>query len=77
MEILNIEEIVVVRVKGLVMLKLVNNDLFRYLIIVLIIGNMYLRSIGFFFVYERNRLRVLVFNELLEKVISLCRFDVF
>lgn len=51
MEILNIEEIVVVSVKGLVMLKLVNNDLFRYLIIVLIIGNMYLRSIGFFFVY--------------------------
>lgn len=64
MEILNIEEIVNVKIRDLEMLILVNKDLFRYLIVMRI-------------VYEGNRLRILVFGDLLEKLVYYCIFNVF
>lgn len=47
MEILNIEEIVNVKIRDLEMLILVNKDLFRYLIVMRIV-KLYLRVISFF-----------------------------
>lgn len=76
MEILNIEEIVNVKIRDLEMLILVNKDLFRYLIVMRIV-KLYLRVISFFFVYEGNRLRILVFGDLLEKLVYYCIFNVF